>query len=420
MKTQIPNTIKLLFTCFFLILISGCGDQKEVEELAYIIALGIDKSEENEDRIQITYLISNPEAGTTAQGGNSGEPSREIISFEAEDFISSMNLANTVIAKEISYDLLRILVVSEDFARDEKFIRWIYDATKSLEIRRDARLLVSKEETATFLMNNQPVLETRPHEYFNLIFNRGAEVGITPPSELHTFFRITEADADLFLGIYSTSEVNENAPSRRDSEQVKAGDFHYKGETNNVQLAGSAVFKEGKMIDSLTIEETRFSIMLHPILTSKDILATFPDPFNDEYRITARINKDGEVSTKMNLQSATPSIDVSVPILIEVLTNHSMTNYPKDDDKRKKLKESFEQTLEEKYKKLIKKTQEEYGSEPFGWSILARKHFKTIPDWEKFDWMKTYPKMDINVSVHVRLGKFGRQSDLPNLEEVRD
>lgn len=403
-----------------LLLIGGCWDQKEVEELAFVVAIGIDKAQENENMVKITYLISNPEAGSAAESSSSQEPAREIITFEAADFISSRNLSNTVIAKQITYDLLSMIFVSEDFARDEKFIRWIYDATKSMEIRRDITLITTKEDTSTFMLNNKPLLETRPHEYFEKILATGDELGLSPPSELNSFFRITEADADLFLSKYATTEVEKNRQSREDQDDITAGQFYFNGETNNTQFVGSAVYKEGKMIDTLTIEETRMTYLLNPTLEPGFFLATFKDPMDENYSIVSRIEADGPLKLKMNLKSDTPNIKVTVPLLFEVLSNHSMTDYTRDVEKRQQLKSNLKQNMEKKFEEYIKKTQEEYKANPFGWSLSARKQFNTISAWENFDWMKSYPDIKVEVNVQPRLGKFGRQSNLPSLEEVKD
>ncbi|WP_042145176.1 Ger(x)C family spore germination protein [Paucisalibacillus sp. EB02] len=411
---------KFILIPALLLILSGCWDQQEVEELTFVIAIGIDKVEDNENSVRITYLISNPEAGSSAQSGGSQEPPREIISFVADDFISSRNMANTVIAKQITYDLLRMIIISEDFARDENFIRWIYDATKSMEIKRDIKLLVTKEETATFFQNNKPLLETRPHEYFEKILATGNEMGNIPESQLYQFFRITEADADLFLGIYGTTIKDENSQSGENPQQITAGEFDFQGESNVTEFLGSAVFKEAKMIDTLTIEETRIAILLNPSLKPGYFIGTIPDPFDEKYRIAFRMDNASPLEFNMKLTSGTPTIDVTVPLLLEVLSNHSMTDYHKDKEKRNKLKESIEDNLNNKFNDFVKKTQEEYKSEPFGWSLLARKKFSTISDWEDFDWMKTYPDMKINVTAQVKLGKFGRQSDLPRIEEIRD
>ncbi|MEN2467450.1 Ger(x)C family spore germination protein [Ornithinibacillus sp. FSL M8-0202] len=417
-KNQKALSFVLLFAIF--LSLTGCWDQRGVEEYAFVIALGMDKVDNQKDKVRITYLIANPETGSVASSASSQEPPRGIISFEANSLITAKSLANIVIAKEITYDLVRMLFVSEELARDKEFVRWIYDAAKSMDIRRDIQFLVTKEETSQFIQTNKPLLETRPHDYYEKIFNVGEIFGTTPPSELNTFFRITEADADLFLGMYGTTEKVQEHKSNQEPDQIKAGEFHYTGETNTTQIAGSAVFKEGRMIDTLTIEETKLTYLLNPTLKTGYFLFTFPDPFDEDYRVDAQIELDNPIKIDMNLKKDTPKIDVTVPISLEVLSNHSMTDYSKDPMKQDRLESSIKEDLANKFKELIKKTQEEFKSEPFNWSLIARKEFPTIPDWEKFDWMKTYPDMDINVSVQLKLEKFGRQNELPRIEEMRD
>ena len=52
-------------------------------------------------------LIANPEVGSMQGGGGSTEKPREIITFDANDFITAKGTANAVISRDISYDLLK-------------------------------------------------------------------------------------------------------------------------------------------------------------------------------------------------------------------------------------------------------------------------------------------------------------------------
>ena len=142
-KTKIVCKSLLLLATVFLL--SGCWDREELEDKAYVIGLGLDHSKA-EDKIKVTMLIANPEVGSMQGGGGSTEKPKEIISFDANDFLSAKSTANVVISRKISYDLLKIIVVSEELAKDPKFITWIYDALRDREIRLDAYLAVSKEK----------------------------------------------------------------------------------------------------------------------------------------------------------------------------------------------------------------------------------------------------------------------------------
>lgn len=400
-----------------LVVLSGCWDQKQVDKRAYVYAIGMDMAEE-ENKFNITYLIVNPEYGSQVSSSTNESP-QELITFETNDLITSKNIANVVIAKEITYDLLRVFIVSEKLAKDKRFIRWMYDATKDREIRRDSYFIVTKENVSTFLKENKPKLETRLDQYFELILNRGIENGMIPDVDLHRFFRITEADADLALGIYGTTNSN-NEDTGKVEDQLLAGELKIKGDTNATQFLGSALFKEGQMISKLTAEETRLTILLNDTLEMSDVLTTYPDPFDEDFRIAARLVKKQKNKVKMKLKNGSGEINVTIPLIIEILSDHSMVNYGRNADKRQELKKQIEDNLSAKIDDFVKKTQEEFKGEPFGWSLLARRKFHSLPEYEKFDWMKSYPTMKVDVKVDVRFGEFGKQGEVPNLEGVRD
>lgn len=413
------HIIKITLLVVFLLVLSGCWDREEAEKKAFVVAIGIDKAK-NDSRIKVTYLISNPEYATDQSGGSTNEPSFQSISVEANDFISSRDTANIVIAKEIAYDILRTIVISEDFARDKNFIRWMYDAAKDTEIRRDIQFIVTKEETSEYFRKNEPRLETRIHDYFELILDRGNKIAILPKPLLMHYFRITEANADLLLASYSSIHIASKPEDDRNEDEYIAGDFHFEGQTNRTNFIGSAVFKGGQMIGKLNGEETRLTIMLNNTMDNPDILATYRDPFNKNYLITIKINKPYKNVIEMKLNETVPKINVTVPITVDVLTNHSMTNYVNDEKKKNILKNSIKEQLTAKMEKLIKKTQDEFKGQPFGWSLEARKKFLTISEYEAYNWMEKYPSMKVSVNVDITFGNFGRQSLLPNLKDLRD
>ena len=75
-------------------------------------------------------LIANPEVGSMQGGGGSVEKAKEVISFDANDFITAKGTANAIISRNISYDLLKIIIVSEEFAKDPVLLKILYDDAK--------------------------------------------------------------------------------------------------------------------------------------------------------------------------------------------------------------------------------------------------------------------------------------------------
>src|SRR5699024_8197661 len=135
------------------------------------------------------------------------------------------------------------------------------------------------------------------------------------------------------------------------------------------------------------------------------------------YNVAVEIERSE--NNRVNLDLNQKSIDIEVPLLIDVLTNHSMTDYANAEN-RNILRKSIESEITEQMKGLIKKSQEEFKGNPFSLSLYARKKFRTTTEYNAFDWMKTYPDMQVNVNVKIKLKEFGRPNEVPNLKNVRD
>jgi spore germination protein KC len=137
-------------------LLTGCWDREEIEDKAYVIGLGLDHSE-HKGKIKVTMLLANPEVGSLQGGGGSTEKPREIVSFDANDFIAAKATGNSIISRDISYELLKIIVVSEEYAQDKEFITKFYDVLKDKDIRLNSYLAISKEKASEYFINNYKI-----------------------------------------------------------------------------------------------------------------------------------------------------------------------------------------------------------------------------------------------------------------------
>src|SRR3954462_9806887 len=216
---KIKTVCKLFLLLAIVCSLTGCWDRNELEDKAYVIGLGLDPSK-YEGKIKVTMLIANPEVGSVQGGGGSTEKPREIITFDANDFITAKGTANAIISRDISYELLRIILVSEEFAKDPIFFPTMSDTLKDKEIRMDSYLAVSKEKASEYFLQNHPKMETRPHKYFQFMINHGIDNGFIPDSTLFRFFKTIERGTDLFLAMYTTTEREKNPPIKGEDEYL--------------------------------------------------------------------------------------------------------------------------------------------------------------------------------------------------------
>ncbi|QDP38787.1 Ger(x)C family spore germination protein [Radiobacillus deserti] len=403
-----------------IVLLTGCYDKRELEQQSYVIAVGVDKAEDK--KFKFTFQIANPEVGSMITGGGSKEEADEIVSVTANDLITAANTANSTVTKEITLDHSKVIVVSEELAKSGDLLRFMQSTTRTTQIRPGVQLVVSKEKAETFIKSNNPTLETRPHKYYQFMLNRAHETGIIPNSDIHRFFQITEGDADLFLAIYATAEKKkEDIKEEGKEDEFIAGQIPVDGQ-NPVEFMGSAVFKEGIMIDTLDGQETRLANVFDVTLNMQDLASTYDDPLAKEYDISASYvqRRDPKIDVQYHKNKPTV-IHVTVPFSIEVLAIPSLINYAEDQEKQEILRKSISNNLEEKAQKLIKKTQEDYGAEPFYWSLYVRKYFLSIPEYEEADWnKKIYPDAEIHVDFQLNMIEFGKIMSDTDLDETRD
>lgn len=397
--------------------LTGCWDRKELEDRAYVIGIGIDPSKEK-GKIKVTMLFANPEVGSIQGGGGSIEQPREIITFDAMDFITAKGTANAIISRDVSYDLVKIFVVSEEFAKDPKFISMMSDARRDKEIRMDSYLAVSKGKAYDYFVKNKPKMETRPHKYFQFMINHGIENGMIPDSTLFRYFTTIDRDADLFLAMYTSAERKKNAPISGEDD-FKAGELNATGELDETQFIGSAVFRNGKMVDTLTGSETRMVNVLDDTTEIKELLINIPDPFfnNKDEQMAVRIIKRQNNKIKMSPQAPKPKIEITVPLQFEVMSNPSMVNLTKSDKNQETFKKFVKKNLIEQFEGFLHKTQTELKGSPYPLSIHARKYFHTMREFDEFNWREKYPDADISVNVDVRVIDYNAQTKKPTSME---
>ena len=412
---KVKATYKILLLLSIMFLLSGCWDRKELEDRAYVIGLGLDKSE-HEGNIKITMLIANPEVGSIQGGGGSIEKPKEIITFDANDFITAKSTANAVVSRDISYDLLKIIVVSEELAKDQSFFSWISNTLMDKEIRQDAYLAVSKEKPDKYFLNNKPKMETRPHKYFQFMINHGIENGLIPDSTLFRFFKTTDRGTDLFLAMYTTTEKEKTPPIRKEDEYL-AGQLDATGAVDKTQFIGSAVFKKGVMIGTLNGQDTRTVNILDDTTNISDILLNLPDPFSHKQQMAARLLKTGNNQIDMNLTGVKPKITITIPLKFVIMSNPSMTNYNTSEKNQQILKQQITDYVATTYEDLFKKTQKEFKGVPYPLSIYARRYFLTLQEYKEFNWTKSYVNAEVIVKPVIEIADYGKYTKVPKSKE---
>ncbi|WP_344913931.1 Ger(x)C family spore germination protein [Amphibacillus indicireducens] len=392
----------------------GCEDLMELEKQSYVIAVGVDLTEQ-EGLFQFTFQIANPKIDDASGGAT------QTISIPTSDLITATDIANNFVTKKINLDHTRVIIISEELARTGQFISILQPSSRTTQMRRNIQIIVTKEKAETFLRIASPELENKPHKYYQFMITRASETGVIPEADFHHFFQITEGKDDLFLAIFASAVHQEEDLSKPSIEKI-AGELITTG-GNPAQFMGSAVFKNGKMIDILNAQETRMTTILDKTKKMDDIISAFPDPINPTYNIAGNFIQKEEcnIDIKYDAENNHASINVFVPFEFETVAIPSMIRYSDDNELKKILKKALEEHYQSIAEKLIIKTQQQYQAEPFYWSLFIRKFFNDIPSYEEANWSEDiYPNADINVVFQLQRLEFGKSLYDTNLNEMGD
>lgn len=401
--------IAMLFH-FLPLVLSGCWDSVDLERRAAILAMAIDevpleemKEEERVSFIEpkeiptmkkrlmkVTVQIAIPgriplgPGGGEGSIGGGGKKTVWVLRVIAHSLVDAMNSLQQQLSQEIFLGYLRVIIISEEFAR--KGVEDIRDYIKRTPlIRRNAWLIISKGE-ASPILEAEPALERVPAIYILSTLDRAITIGKLPPIYSGIFFSTVESKGKE--GVLPYVEL--------------------KKEKGNISLEGLAIFRKEKMVGkTLPLEIGLFMEVEGINPAGYDMLVPIGQNKIVALKATYRVSKievkeeGGEVKAMVKIYVETdfsgkqdPSIIIDNPSALEKIVREG------------------ERVLKKGHLKLLQKTKrlrsDIYG---IGEHVRAklpdywRKNIKTKERWEKI-----YAKMPIRISVHAAIRKTGMQA----------
>lgn len=167
----------------FAISFTSANSVQTIDDLAYVIALGIDVGSKN--NLKVTFQFTKP---TSTSEGTTGESSPSVIdSIEANSVDSAISLMNTFLSKEINLTHCKFIVFSEEIAR-QGIGKEIYTFINNVQVRPDANIVVSNSSASDYIKNIYPSLETLVAKFYEMVPRSSEYTGYTENLILGEFF----------------------------------------------------------------------------------------------------------------------------------------------------------------------------------------------------------------------------------------
>lgn len=399
-------------------ILCGCYDSRETDELAYVIAIGIDKGKTNFLRITFHLAIPKNIGGGQAGGGggSGGEEPYSLVVVEAPTLYAGMNMASTSISRQINLSHAKVIVFSKEMAEEglEKYLNAMY---RSREFRLNMHVVVSRTTAEEFIRSVKPKAEANPAKYYDFAMNRYKYTGFTADTRFYSFYNQVryysgqpyatlagvnnnKSSSDVDLKDSTYEEKGRKAPLEGD---FLAGDTTVFGDIK-AELIGLAVFRGAKMVGELDGEETAFLLMT----TGKFNYAyfTIPDPESRESYVVLSIKQGRKPTIKGELTDDVPHVTIKLSLEADIQSIQSGINY-EDVNKTPTLERSIEKYIKEGVTRFLKKTRDEFNSDICNFGDRFRNKFLTWKEWGEYGWLNRYKDTSFEVQVDVKVRRPG-------------
>jgi Ger(x)C family germination protein len=368
-----------------LLLLTGCWDRREINDVAFVLASAIDKEGEN---IRVSVLIPLPgNMGGTGSGGGGGSGGAKPFAIKTEtgktvrEAVSKLQFR---LPRHLFFGHRRVIIIGEDLARQDG-VATIIDAVTRIPENRLTAFIAISEGKAIDLLNADTRLERFSAESMRELLQSEASVRISLKDVISKIIAVGE---DAFFPYV---------------EKIKT---KVKGqESEDVMIEGFVLTHDGKMKG---IVKGNAAIGLRLL---NQHFRKYDETFNDENNyLTVAINQ-AVVSIKPVLQNGNLSFRIHSMVKASITEDRDLNRNYDDYKQRKQTEQVVAQRVVDNIKLAIQQMQRT-NSDAIGFGLYAYRAYPQL--WTKQyrkEWDSIFPETKFEVTATVNLFRLGMSSE---------
>ncbi len=383
----------ILTITFFSMLLTGCWDRKELNQLGIAMAMGLDKGDDG--KILLTSQIVRP-AAMERQGGGK-EPPYELVISSGESIFEAIRNTVKEFDRRSFFSHTKVIVVGEDYAR-EGLGDTIDLVTRSHELRKTTWLIVASDCKASEVLGVKHGLEKIQANYMEGILKTQSIDSNSTVAKVIDFIKTMPGEgSNPVTGVFSLINVK-SVPTEGTEPEERKG----------LKLSGSALFKKDKLVGFLDNNEAlALNILTHkfnriPISLKVDLdnsqtdsVDVVIDIIKIKCSVKPSINK-GNIHFNVSLKAEGNLTEVKDQIDVTDLQIFDKINY------------NFSEFLKYTTDKSIRTIQKDMKTDVLGFGRAFE--LKYPKNWRKIktQWNdEIFPNVSYTVKVDTRLNRTG-------------
>lgn len=390
------QTISLLLVLILIVPLSGCWSRNELNQLGIAVGAGVDKKG---DHYQLSVQVVDPGEVASKRGGTASSPAT-VFTSEAKTVFEAARKMSRTSPRKIYFSHLRMFIIDEAVAKEG--LGPILDfISRDHEFRTDFYIVVARGSSAEDTLKIMTPLEDIPSN--KLYFSLESSEKNWSPSLTVTLDQLVQ---DLTLkgkqAVLTGLRIIGNKKLGKTKRNIENIETYSK-----LQYSGLAIFKGDKLIGWLNDDQSRgYNYILGLVQSSVGHV-----PCDSEGNVVTEIIRT-ETNMKGKIVKGKPAIDVRVNIegnvaevsckdldLIKPATLH-------------KIEKKDEEAIKGYMDAVIKKVQNEYKVDIFGFGEAIRRAKPAVWKSMKKDWEERYfPELAVNVTVDFKIRRLGTVSN---------
>ncbi len=381
-----------LLIIVMLLLTGGCWQYQELDHLAMVSAIGIDKVE---DEYLVTVQVINVRKLTKDSSAGSNEAPITIYEGKAKTLGQAINKVYLQSPKDLYLGHIEVVVIGEDTAKIglREYIDFLL---RDREARKVYPVVIAKEAKANEVLKVLTSIETLPSTNLTSILENAHKNNGT----------LTNRTFDNILICLYVRGRHPVVPAVEIIKPTKKGD-----ETDNISSSdpetkliatGPAVLLDDKLAGYFNDDQgLGYNIIRKRVQSS---VISFPCDNKGNYASVKIDTPNFKLDAKVKNNS--PLFNLSVEVTATISDYNCDLNLKKPENV-KKVEEMANKRLTEILNSAIKSTQKEYKSDVLGFGeVLYRNNYKY---WEKVekDWDKMYQNVEYKIEAKTTINNTG-------------
>ena len=361
---------------------NGCWSYTEMDERLIVGYVGIDYGKAVGDyRVTVRAVNAKP-----SQSGVEIIP--EVITIEGKSVFETIRKLSTIFGRKLYWSHLKSIIISEKLASEDMLILTDF-FYRDPEVRQDSTVYIASGASAEKLVELEASLQKSRDFILTYAIETQRFAGSFPQIDLFEFVkRSVDETVEPVLPIVNI----------------------YRDHEENIRIEGSAVFSGSKIAGKLNREESLMLLLIRNEISNP--LAILPVASQEPSRLKPLITLE-IYRSKSRVKGNESSGGMGVTIDVELDAGIGELNYPVDylDEKAiEKMEALSSERIREFALKTIKKVQEDYRADIFGFGKAVEKQNPKLWNSIKDKWSDEFSRLSVDVNVKVNIMSTGKPS----------